>query len=166
MSMEKYTSWAFQIAEELRRSVSTEDAKVLRGDLRKLGEHAWLTWVDEHHQAVFSILVATPQARAKRKVWADPVQRARLCFAAYNRARLAGLMLSEAERLGPGGGYRSTCELAASAGEAVLRESRWFWPFGGEPPFEHWQPPDDLDFVVGGSWAALELPASDPGAFD
>jgi hypothetical protein len=158
MSLYKYISNAWQIAEELLEALSNEDVDELRDgvdelrdDLAKMGEPAWLAWVAENHKTVFSILGATPERRAKRKDCADPVRRRRLYFAAYHRARLAALTLSAAEQLRPGGSYRSTCQVAAYAGEEILKEARWFWPFGDELPFAGWQPPQDLNFVVSGS---------------
>jgi len=138
MSVHKYTQWAGNIANELREALSSEDADALRDDLTKMGEQAWLVWADENQSTAFSILRATPEARAKRKAWADPVQRRRLCFAAFHLARLGELTLSAAEPLQPGASYRRTCEAAAYACLDIVRQARWLWPFDDQPPFEGW----------------------------
>ena len=139
MSIYRYTQNAGNIANELRESVSREDAVALRADLRQMGLAAWLTWVAENQKTAFSVLRATPEARSKRKLWADPIQRSRICLAAFHLARLGELVLSSAAPLQPGGSYRGTCEAAAYACLHIVREARWIWPFESVPPFDEWR---------------------------
>lgn len=153
MGIYKYEQQAGNIAFELRDSLSREDEDALRDDLRAMGESGWLNWFAENQETAFSILKATREARAKRKIWADPVQRRRICFAAFHLARLAELALSAASALQPGGSYRETCVAAAHACLRIQQSGKWSWPFDEHPPFETWQEftidegaSDDIEF--------------------
>jgi hypothetical protein len=144
MSIDEHIDSAFQLSEDFQEELSSDDVAALRDDLSSMGESAWVAWVDENRKAVFSILGATPEKRAKRKDWADPLLRRRLCFAVYHQARLAALVLSLSGEVSPGRTFSPVVRSAAHLADQFLKRSVWTWPFDCEPPFPHWFPPRDF----------------------
>jgi hypothetical protein len=144
VSVYKYVQHCWDTAAELRQELSSEDVEMLRNELRRVGESAWLAWELKKRSELYGLLQATPAQRAKRKQWKDPILKAQIVLALYRQARLAALILDKAGALAPGGGYRETCAAAGSAALAMMEEGRWVWPFDDDPPFPGWAVEGDV----------------------
>jgi hypothetical protein len=124
-----YASAAFNLAEELRTSLSESEINALHHALSGRPFIDWVRWRDANANLVSEYVASTPSERSKKKRFKD--HRLYLIMASIQHCLEAHALLSVLTNsyLVPGASYRT---MAADAGNAYNRLYDYevpYWPF-------------------------------------
>lgn len=135
MSLDHYPQQAYELAIELKESLTDAEISELQQSLTGVSIRDWEKWKMENEKLISEFVASTPSQRNKQKF---KKLFPHIALAAYQHCMDGHVLLKKIEShyLLPGISYRSMASRAGEAYQAVVgSDETEEWPYEGECPF-------------------------------